>query len=154
MLDAPLCMRDQDYMAKQANMNGLWSGVYTYDLTKAPVPFTAWFDEKASTLGGTITEPNTFVPNGPDELDAVIEGIRNGLNIDFAKRYRRASSAHQEKIYYEGTANEDFTEVKGIWHFKSSKIAVGKFTLSRISKALEREGERPRAVEAVMDEDA
>ena len=141
-------------MAKQANMNGLWSGIYTYDLAEAPVPFTAWFDEKAGTLGGTITEPNTFVANGADELDAVIEGIRSGLNIDFAKRYRRASGAHQEKIFYEGTANEDFTEVKGIWHFKSSTIAVGKFTLSRISKALERESARPRAVEAVIEEEA
>lgn len=141
-------------MKKPADMNGLWSGVYAYNLAKAPVAFTAWFDEKAGMLGGTITEPNTFVADGPDELDAIIDGIRSGLNIDFAKRYRRASNAHQEKIYYEGTANADFTEVKGIWHFKSSKAVVGKFTLSRISKALERDIERPRAVEAVLGKDA
>ena len=129
-------------MAQHVDMNGLWTGTYAYDLIDDRVAFTAWFDDQNGTLGGTITEPNTFVSNGPDELDAIIKGSRHGILIDFIKSYSKNSGVHQSAIYYEGESNPDFTRVSGIWRFQARDVMSGTFTLSRISHGMEKAAKR------------
>lgn len=125
-------------MAKHVDMNGLWSGSYSYDLISRPVRFTAWIDDQNGTLGGTITEPNTHARGGPDELLAVIEGMRTGHMIDFTKTYASDSGAHTQSIYYEGEANPALTEVTGIWQFRAPDVLKGQFFMSRISDTFEK----------------
>ena len=129
-------------MTQHVDMNGLWSGTYSYDLIDDPVRCTAWIDDQNGVLGGTITEPNTFVKNGPDELLAVINGARTGQMIAFVKTYATDSGAHSENIYYEGQANAALTEVNGIWRFRALDVSQGKFTLSRLSSAFEKAATR------------
>ena len=134
-------------MAQHVDMNGLWSGSYSFELVGNPVMFSAWFDDQSGRLGGTIAEPNTFVPNGPDDLQAVIKGSRHGVLIDFTKVYAKESGAHQEQIFYEGEANQGFTEVRGVWRFRSPEVLPGTFVLSRISHGMEKAAAKRRVVE-------
>lgn len=133
-------------MGKQADMNGLWSGTYSYELVGDPVAFTAWFDDRSGALGGTISEPNTFLPAGPDDLQSTLTGVRDGLIVDFAKTYTQASGAHQTPIQYEGEADAELTLIKGIWRFRNPVNLSGRFTLSRVSNSLERAIARRRIV--------
>lgn len=133
-------------MKNPADMNGLWSGTYGYHLIGDPVKFTAWFDDKAGRLAGSISEPNTFVPHGPDELEAAIQGVREGVMVDFAKTYSKTCGAHQHTLRYEGEADDKFTEVNGIWRLAGRGRAGGPFKLSRVSTGLEGGIERKRVV--------
>ena len=142
---------DQEGMTQQNDMNGLWSGEYAYDMEEAPAVFSVWIDDQAGILRGTITEPNTFVHNALEELDANLNGVRDGQIVDFVKIYSPRCGAHQTPIHYEGTANTDFTIVRGIWHFNDPNILAGKFTLSRVSKSLEKEVMRRRIASPAND---
>ena len=134
-------------MAQHVDMNGLWTGSYSYDLIGDPVVFSAWIDDQNGVLGGTISEPNTFVQNGPEDLQAIIKGSRHGVLIDFIKTYTIASGASQEGIFYEGEANRAFTEVRGTWRFPSPAILPGKFVLSRLTHGLEKAAAKRRVAE-------
>jgi len=78
---------DQEGMTQQNDMNGLWSGESAYDMEEAPVVFSVWIDDQAGILRGTIIEPNTFVQNALEELDASLSGVRDGQIVDFVKIY-------------------------------------------------------------------
>lgn len=134
-------------MADAKDMNGLWSGMYEYKTAREPVRFTAWFDDRSGVLGGTISEPNTFVAGGPEELDARIAGVRDGLVVDFIKTYSRSSSAHQSPIQYEGEADSAFTQVRGVWRLGGRDRSDGRFSLSRVTLGLERALAKPRLAE-------
>ena len=134
-------------MTQHVDMNGLWSGSYSYDLIDSPVRFTAWIDDQSGALGGTIAEPNTFVRGGPDDLEANIKGSRLGVVIDFVKTYSISSDVHLDPIFYEGEANRGFTEVRGVWRIKSDGMRPGKFTLTRISHGMEAAASKHRSVE-------
>lgn len=134
-------------MAQHVDMNGLWSGSYSYELIGEPVVFSAWFDDQGGALGGTITEPNSFLSGGPDDLQADIKGSRHGVVIDFVKTYTKSSGAHLDPIFYEGEANRGFTEVRGVWRFKSAGSLPGKFTLNRISHGMEEAASKRRVAE-------
>ena len=134
-------------MAQHVDMNGLWSGSYSYDLIGEPVVFSAWFDDQSGALGGTITEPNTFVPNGPDDLQATIKGGRHGVVIDFIKTYTKLTGTEFAPIFYEGEANQGFTQVNGVWRIKQPNALPGTFVLKRISHGMEEAASKRRSVE-------
>ena len=134
-------------MAQHVDMNGLWSGSYSYDLIGEPVVFSAWFDDQGGALGGTITEPNTLVPNGPDELHATIKGSRHGVVIDFIKTYTKSTGTEIAPIFYEGEANQGFTQVNGVWRIKQPNAMPGTFILNRISRGMEKAAAKRRTAE-------
>ena len=140
-------------MATQTDMNGLWSGTYSYDMVEGETVFTVWINDQSGQLSGTIIEPNTFVPNGFEELHAPLDGICDGNIVDFVKTYDPSSGAHQSPIHYEGTVNPSFTEVRGIWHFKDPHALPGKFVLSRVSNSLEKEVMRSKLASISNDAD-
>lgn len=118
------------------DMNGLWSGWYGYGLLSSRVPFTAWIDETALLLTGTIMEPNTFAKSDLEDLQAEIAGTRQGQSILFSKTYRERQGAHGLPISYEGTVDERFQHVAGEWRFVSGLNGSGPFELSRSSRGI------------------
>ncbi|MEM9668584.1 MAG: hypothetical protein AAF950_06625 [Pseudomonadota bacterium] len=123
-------------MAKSTDMNGIWSGMYNYDDFDMTVKFTAWMDDQNGVLGGTTMEPNTFVPEGPEDLMAVIEGARSILDVAFRKTYDQTTGIIQPTLIYEGEANKDFTEVQGVWRFDEPLKVAGEFRLIRMAEGI------------------
>ncbi len=122
-------------MATGKDMNGLWSGWYTYSSLGEPVPFTAWIDDSAGLLTGTILEPNTFSNLDIDDLQAELAGTRLGRDVFFSKTYGQGQGAHNLPIAYEGRADEDFETVRGQWSFTDPRGESGPFELKRSSKS-------------------
>ncbi|MEO0816501.1 MAG: hypothetical protein AAFX86_04260 [Pseudomonadota bacterium] len=123
-------------MASVRDMNGLWSGWYTYSTLSEPVPFTAWIDDSAGLLTGSILEPNTFSAMDIDDLQAELAGTRLEQQIHFSKTYAAGQGAHEKPIIYEGRADEDFITVRGQWSFANPRDGKGPFELSRSSKSI------------------
>lgn len=123
-------------MAKSLDMNGIWSGMYNYDDIDLTVKFTAWLDDQGTVLGGSTMEPNTFLPEGPEDLSAIVEGARSGLDIAFEKTYDPTTGVSQPPVVYEGEANTDFTEVRGVWRFDRPNFPTGAFRLIRMAEGL------------------
>lgn len=123
-------------MTKSTDMNGIWSGMYNYDQLDMTVKFTAWLDDENCTLSGSTMEPNTFLENGPDDLMAKVKGARSGADIVFTKVYDRSLGLTQPPVRYEGEANADFTEVRGIWRFDNPKDMSGAFRLIRMAEGV------------------
>ncbi len=123
-------------MGAHRDMNGLWSGWYDYTGFSDPVPFTAWFDEVAGRLSGSILEPNTFAEDGLEDLEALIDGERGGLIVSFEKTYCAGQGAHALPIRYEGHADSDFEIVVGEWGFILGGFGSGRFQLTRSSRGV------------------
>ncbi|MEL7480562.1 MAG: hypothetical protein AAGJ29_03295 [Pseudomonadota bacterium] len=123
-------------MGKSTDMNGIWSGMYNYDQVDMTVKFTAWLDDENGALGGSVMEPNTFVDGGPDELMAKIKGVRSGLDLAFSKVYHKDLGIRQPPLRYEGEANADFTEVRGVWRFDAPDLMRGQFRLIRMVEGM------------------
>ncbi|MEL6753492.1 MAG: hypothetical protein AAFO57_05655 [Pseudomonadota bacterium] len=117
-------------------MNGLWSGWYTYSNLGEPVPFTAWIDDSAGLLTGTILEPNTISNLDLDDLQAEIAGTRMGQDVFFSKTYGPDQGAHGLPIAYDGRVDEDFETVRGQWSFADPRNGKGPFELKRSSKSI------------------
>ncbi|MEM1106575.1 MAG: hypothetical protein AAGH87_09315 [Pseudomonadota bacterium] len=123
-------------MGSKRDMNGLWSGWYTYASLGEPVTFTAWIDDSAGLLTGTILEPNTFSRLEIDDLSAEIAGTRLRQDIFFSKTYSANQGAHGRPIAYEGRADEAFETVRGQWSFTKPSDGRGPFELTRSSKSI------------------
>lgn len=120
----------------KGDMNGLWSGWYAYSGVSEPVPFTAWFDETAGLLTGSILEPNTFSQVELDDLSADIAGTRSGADIHFVKTYGEGQGVHSHPIAYHGLADGDFQRVRGEWSFPNPGFGRGPFELARSSRGI------------------
>lgn len=123
-------------MTEFKGMNGLWSGWYGYGLLSARVPFTAWVDETAFLLTGSILEPNTFAKSDLDDLQADIAGTRHGQAVVFTKTYGPRQGAHAYPISYEGSVDHEFKHVAGEWSFVAGITGSGPFELSRSSRGI------------------
>lgn len=117
-------------------MNGLWSGWYDYARFGEAVPFTAWLDETAGQLLGTILEPNTFSPLELDDLESEIIGIRSGSAVTFTKTYKPRQGAHRHQILYEGDIDSAMQRVRGEWAFAGGYVETGRFELARTSQSI------------------
>ncbi|MEO0881784.1 MAG: hypothetical protein AAFY34_03535 [Pseudomonadota bacterium] len=138
-------------MAKSTDMNGIWSGMYNYDDFDMTVKFTAWLDDQAGILGGTTMEPNTFMPDGPDDLMAVVKGARSALDVAFQKSYDQSTGIVQPTLIYEGESNRDFTEVRGVWRFDEPLKVAGEFRLIRMAEGVASKLARMRAASVDID---
>ena len=136
-------------MSSFRDINGLWTGSFGYsDTNKPAVAFTAWLDDQAGTLGGTIMEPNTFAATPAEDLASTINGVRSGLEIAFTKLYDPGQGAHAEAIHYAGKVNRDFTWIVGRWRIPGWFETSGAFEMSRQSGSFE-QAERARKAELV-----
>jgi hypothetical protein len=94
------------------SLTGVWQGIYSYPVSGLPrVPFTATLIEAGSSLSGSVHEQCTM--NGETLLFSV-NGSRHGAAIDFLKTYLGASP-YYGRIVYDGTVNDDATEIEGRW---------------------------------------
>ncbi len=136
-------------MAKFTDLNGLWAGSFSYPASSmGAVSFTAWIDDKAGALGGTILEPNTFAATPAEELSSSLNGMRSGAEVAFTKVYDPGQGTHGFAIHYAGKANGDFTWIVGRWRIPGDFEWSGPFEMSRQSGTLER-AEKQRTVEVV-----
>jgi hypothetical protein len=121
-------------MSGAADMSGLWSGVYFYGGDDG-VSFTAWIEDMSGVLSGTTLEPNTFAPSALEELEAHINGSREGADVEFKKLYAPSTGIKQPAIVYRGKADTAFTTVVGTWTPAGSVLAGGSFRMMRLKTA-------------------
>lgn len=136
-------------MSAYKNLSGLWTGSYSYTLHgKQSVAFTAWIDDKAGKLSGTLLEANTFVDSPSLELTSTLEGTRSGTDLEFTKRYDPSQGAHASPIHYTGRTNQGFTFVTGQWSIAGPYEWSGPFEMSRQSGAFEK-AQREEMIELI-----
>lgn len=123
-------------MSEPADMNGLWSGWYSYSALSEPVPFTAWIDDSDGTLTGTILEPNTFSSSDLEDLQADIDGLRGDLSVTFSKLYRPDQGAHAYPISYVGQIDARNQTVRGKWSISADICSEGPFEMQRASRSI------------------
>lgn len=117
-------------MAKSyTDLGGRWLGRYEYPDGRDPVPFEAVLAEDTGLLAGEIEEPNTFAQGHGPVLAAMIEGSRDGLSVEFRKRYH--GFALQACPQYDGEANAMLTRIEGIWRFAADPGFSGRFVMMR-----------------------
>ena len=94
------------------SLTGVWQGVYSYPMGRlAAVAFTATLIEAGSSLSGSVHEQCTM--SGATLLFSV-SGSRHSTAVAFAKTYL-GTGRHYGTILYEGTVNDDATEIEGRW---------------------------------------
>jgi hypothetical protein len=97
-----------------ASLTGIWHGIYSYPIPRAPVSFVATMIETASAVSGTTHEPCT-IGGSPDEiLYATLLGSRQHSAVAFVKTYDCVNPCYGT-VAYEGTVSPDGTEIEGRW---------------------------------------
>ena len=126
-------------MATFTDLNGLWTGSYSYPATSmGTVAFSAWLDDQAGAIGGTIVEPNTFANTPAADLSSTVSGARSGSEIAFTKIYDPGQGTHGYAIHYAGKANAEFTWIVGRWRVPGAFDWSGAFEMSRQTGAIEK----------------
>jgi hypothetical protein len=110
--------------AGEANLTGVWNGLYTYPNGRS-TSFVATLIDSGGSLSGTTHEPGTL----GGTLYASLIGSRNNSAVGFTKTYDRGGLFHRKPILYEGALNGDATEIEGRWTIK--KAWSGKFMMVR-----------------------
>jgi len=96
------------------NLTGVWHGIYSYPIARAPVSFVATLIETASAFSGTTHEPCTVGGSPNDKLYATLLGSRQDRAVTFVKTYDGANP-YYGTVTYEGTLSPDGTEIEGRW---------------------------------------
>jgi hypothetical protein len=110
------------------NLTGVWHGLYSYPIGRAPVSFVATLIEAGSTVSGT-THEQCDVGGLPNEtLYATLLGRRQDSVVAFLKTYDGANP-HYRRVAYEGRLSADGTEIEGRWIVPGSWS--GKFLMIR-----------------------
>jgi hypothetical protein len=129
----------------ERSLTGVWDGIYSYPVHGMPaVAFTATLIEAGSSLSGSVHEPCMAGPSGT--LLFSLSGSRRGSAVNFVKTYHGTNLRYRHAIFYEGTVNDDATEVEGIWSIPGNWS--GRFLMIRSGgqpeAAAEREGAEGR----------
>jgi hypothetical protein len=124
------------------SLTGIWHGIYSYPIARAPVSFVATLIETASAVSGTTHEPCT-IGGGPNILYATLQGSRQDSAVAFVKSYDGANP-HFGTVAYEGTLSPDGTEVEGRWTVAGNWS--GKFLMIRSAGKTEAVARRTEAV--------
>jgi hypothetical protein len=96
------------------SLTGVWHGLYSYPIARAPVSFVATLIESASAVSGTTHEPCAFGGSPNEVLYATLLGSRQDSAVAFVKTYDGANP-HYGTVTYEGTLSRDGTEIEGRW---------------------------------------
>jgi len=97
-----------------ASLTGIWHGLYSYPIPRAPVSFVATLIETASTVSGATHERCTIGASPNEILYATLLGRRQDRAVAFVKTYD-GGNPHYGTVAYEGTLSADGTEIEGRW---------------------------------------
>jgi hypothetical protein len=121
---------------RNRSLTGVWQGIYGYPPgTHPPVGFTATLIEAGGLLSGSVHEPCTTGGNPNETLFFSLSGSRKGAAVNFIKTYH-GSNPYYSRILYDGTVNDDATEIEGPWSIPGNWS--GRFLMTR-------SGDQPRA---------
>ncbi len=113
------------------DISGRWSGIYYYpqnsNINISSVPFEAMLQQFGNTLGGRITEENTFAPLGGSVLEAKISGYIVGGIVSFSKTYNSGVNA-SHTVDYHGYLTGKGKTISGHWQIEDW---TGTFTMHR-----------------------
>ena len=96
------------------SLTGVWHGIYSYPIARAPVSFVATLIESGSAVTGTMHEPCAVGGSPNDVLYATLLGSRRDSAVAFMKTYDGVNP-HYGTVAYEGTLSRDGTEIEGRW---------------------------------------
>ena len=97
-----------------ASLTGIWHGLYSYPIPRAPVSFVATLIETAGAVSGTTHEQCTIGASPNEILYATLLGRRQDGAVAFVKTYDGANP-HYGTVTYEGVLSADGTEIEGRW---------------------------------------
>jgi hypothetical protein len=115
--------------ASATNLTGVWDGIYSYPSRGKSVTFVASLIENGSWLTGSTHEPCVGGNCPADTLYATLAGSRWGSAVTFVKTYDCAGPHFQNPVNYEGTLNQDGTEIEGRWVIR--QVLTGRFLMIR-----------------------
>lgn len=95
------------------DLSGDWSGIFNYPTDLPATAFLAHLVDESGEISGTVDEPNAW-EDGPDVLDAVLDGVREGWNVRFVKYYDDSDGAY-DAVNYEGQIADSGNEISGTW---------------------------------------
>jgi len=96
------------------NLTGVWHGLYSYPIARAPVSFVATLIETVGAVSGTTHEPCAVGGSPNETLYATLVGSRQDSVVAFVKTYDGANPNYTT-VSYEGTLSRDGTEIEGRW---------------------------------------
>ena len=96
----------------RGDLSGTWQGLFSYTDGREPVAFVAVLIDAAGSLGGTTHERCGEAPGG--YLYATLSGRRAGSTVTLVKTYD-GTGGWEHSVGYDGTINEDGTEITGQW---------------------------------------
>jgi hypothetical protein len=126
-------------MAREADLDltGRWSGIYNYPHSMPSTPFEAVIRDSGGFITGETVEPGRH-----ENLQALIEGRREGSQVRFSKTYdEMPRSAH--RIDYTGMIADGGDEIHGRWQIAGNWS--GTFLMVREGDAEEEAAERESA---------
>ncbi|MDC7684085.1 hypothetical protein PQU92_12415 [Asticcacaulis sp. BYS171W] len=97
-----------------SNLTGVWAGRYTYPYGWGDEHFTAVLMDIAGGISGTIHETVLqFVAQATD-VNAFVDGSREGSLVTFSKTYD-GSAGWSHTVSYRGMIKDEGYEISGIW---------------------------------------
>lgn len=102
-------------MGEQANLTGVWNGLYTY-ANGMSVSFMATLIDSGTMLSGATHEPNVLGTTPGSTLTALLSGGRRSAAVSFVKTYDAGGPRFYYPVAYEGAINGDATEIEGRWN--------------------------------------
>ena len=101
------------------DLSGTWQGLYSYRDARQPVAFVAVLIDAAGSLGGTTHERRREDEAAGGYLYATLSGLHAASTVTFVKTYD-GTGGWEHSVIYEGTINEDGTEITGLWQVQDA----------------------------------
>ncbi|WP_299193779.1 hypothetical protein [uncultured Erythrobacter sp.] len=107
-------------MSDTLTLKGLWSGSFRYDASDdlGGYPFKAKMVARQGALSGLVIEPHLL---GTGEVKADIEGVIEGSELRFEKRYRSDLEDYGRVVHYEGHIAPDGRRITGTWRHSENR---------------------------------
>ena len=118
-------------MSSDPDLSGEWTGVYNYPVQLPPVAFEAVIQDGTGRISGTTSEVSAAPFGRPQRRDAVIDGTRDGHNVQFLKMYDSGDEGF-DAVQYSGRVDPEGDEIGGTWAVAGLK---GTFLMIRRSGA-------------------
>lgn len=122
---------------RPTGLTGFWTGYYAYDMTDEAVMFTAWIRERDGLVSGSILEESLPGAGEDEEIEAVLSGWRQGLDVRFTRQVLTKSGSTELPPYYHGDTDADCCVISGVWFFDDPSDWTGTFMMTRISSPLD-----------------
>jgi hypothetical protein len=116
---------------RRYDLSGTWQGLYYYREAGEPVAFVAVVIDAGGSFGGTTHERCSAWEAPGGYLYATLSGQHGGSSVTFMKTYD-GTGGWEHSVGYEGTINEDGTEITGQWQLHDEGgVWTGPFLMMR-----------------------